>query len=409
MIPVEGAPQVLILRDAREARVALARAGVSEVGMKVMDKRALFCTIRVSGLGIREVNILKQELTARGGDVAVSEDLFQWMKENGGCLLMGTLAQFERLLPRLKGPDTGLYDLADSIETALRNYSEPMPACHAGLRLEQAPLLMGILNVTPDSFSDGGSHRDVDAAVLHALEMVARGATFVDVGGESTRPGSEPVDELDEQQRVMPVIKALARPLHGRLSIDTCKARVAHEALAAGAFMVNDISALRADKGMVAVVRDAACPVVLMHMQGDPRTMQDAPAYRDVVGDVYAFFLERLNWAVDNGLSEENLLIDPGIGFGKTTAHNLELLRNLEAFKSLGRPIVVGASRKRFLGDLLGIQDARQRDVATAATTTMAVLAGAHIVRVHEIAGNREAAFVARAVLDAGAGRTVGP
>ena len=140
MIPAEGSPQVLILRDAREAQAALARAGVSEVGMKVMDKRALFRTVRVSGLGIREVNILKQELTSRGGDVAVSEDLFQWMKENGGCLLMGTLAQFERLLPRLKGPDTGLHELAESIETALRNYSEPMPPCHPGLHLEQAPL-----------------------------------------------------------------------------------------------------------------------------------------------------------------------------------------------------------------------------------------------------------------------------
>lgn len=257
MIPAEGSPQVLILRNDREAQAALARAGVSEIGLKVIDKRALFHTIRVSGLGIREVNILKKELTSRGGDVAVSEDLFQWMKENGGCLLMGTLAQFERLLPRLKGPDTGLHELAVSIETALHNYAEPLPPCHPGLHLEQAPLLMGILNVTPDSFSDGGAYKDLDSAVLHALDMVARGAALVDVGGESTRPGSEPVYELDELKRVMPVIEALARPLHGRLSVDTCKARVAAEALAAGAFMVNDVSALRLDSEMVAVVRDA--------------------------------------------------------------------------------------------------------------------------------------------------------
>lgn len=403
MIPSEGSPQVLVLRDAGETQAALQRAGVSEVGMKVMDKRALFRTVRVSGLGIREVNLLKQELTSRGGDVAVSEDLFQWMKENGGCLLMGTIAQFDRLLPRLKGPDTGLHALAESIETALRNFSEPVPSCHAGLHLDQAPLLMGILNVTPDSFSDGGSYKDVDSAVMHALDMVARGAALVDVGGESTRPGSEAVYDEDELARVMPVVQALARPLHGRLSVDTCKARVAAQALAAGAFMVNDVSALRADREMVSVVRDAGCPVVLMHMQGDPRTMQDAPTYRDVVEDVYAFFLERLNWAVDNGLQEENLLVDPGIGFGKTTAHNLRLLHNLESFRSLGRPLVLGASRKRFLGELLGLAAPKQRDVATAATTTMAVMAGAHIVRVHEIAGNREAALVARAVMDAGA------
>jgi len=165
--------------------------------------------------------------------------------------------------------------------------------------------------------------------------------------------------------------------------------------------MVNDISALRMDPEMVAVVRDAACPVVLMHMLGKPKTMQEDPTYRDVVEELYAFFLERLNWAVDKGIKEENLLIDPGIGFGKTTAHNLAILRNLSAFRSLGRPIVVGASRKRFLGEVLGIDEPRERDVATAATTTMAVLAGAHIVRVHRVGPNRQAAGIARAVLGA--------
>jgi dihydropteroate synthase len=401
MIPAEGSPQVLALKSIAEVQAALGRAGVSDVGLKVMDRRAVFRVVRVSGLGIRAVNILKQELTSRGGDVAVSEDLFQWMKEDGGCLLLGTLAQFERLLPRLKGPDLGLQDLAASIEAALRNYDDPTPPCHPGLHLRQAPLLMGVLNITPDSFSDGGLHRDLDSTVLHGLEMVARGAALVDVGGESTRPGAGPVFELEELRRVMPVIQALARSLPGRVSIDTYKARVAAEALAAGAFMVNDISALRMDREMVAVVRDADCPVVLMHMLGKPSTMQDNPVYRDVIEGLHAFFLERLTWAVDNGLKEENLLIDPGIGFGKTTAHNLQILGNLEAFRSLGRPIVVGASRKRFLGEVLGIEGARERDVATAATTAIAVLAGAHVIRVHDIAINSEAAGIARAVLGA--------
>jgi dihydropteroate synthase len=399
MIPAEGSPQVLALKGTAEVQAALERVGVSKMGLKLMDKRALFRVVRVSGVGIREVNILKQELTSRGGDVAVSEDLFAWMKENGGCLLMATAAQFERLLPRLKGPDLGLHALAESIEAALRNYDLATPACHPRLPLAQAPLLMGILNVTPDSFSDGGLHTSLDSTVLFGLEMVARGATLVDVGGESTRPGAEAVYELEELKRVLPVVQALARSLPGRVSIDTYKARVAAEALAAGAFMVNDVSALRMDREMVAVVRDADCPVVLMHMLGKPRTMQDDPVYRDVVEDVHAFFLERLNWAVDNGVKEENLLIDPGIGFGKTTAHNLELLRNLEAFRSLGRPVVIGASRKRFLGEILSIESPPERDTATTATTALAVLGGAHIVRVHEIAHNREAAEIARAVL----------
>jgi dihydropteroate synthase len=260
---------------------------------------------------------------------------------------------------------------------------------------------MGILNVTPDSFSDGGVHVQLETAVQSGLEMVARGADLVDVGGESTRPGSQPVSEDEEIHRVSPVVQALARPLPGRVSVDTSKARVAAEVLALGAFMINDVTALRADPEMVAVVRDAGCPVVLMHMQGDPRTMQDKPSYDDVTGEVYRFFVERLNWAVDHGLEEQNLLIDPGIGFGKTMAHNLTLLRELEAFRSLGRPIVVGASRKRFLGELLGIEDPRSRDRATASVTAMAVLAGAHVIRVHEIEGNREAASVARAVREA--------
>jgi dihydropteroate synthase len=197
---------------------------------------------------------------------------------------------------------------------------------------------------------------------------------------------------------VLPVVAALATSLPGRLSVDTYKARVAAKAVAAGAYMINDISALRMDPEMVAVVRDAGCPVILMHMLGEPKTMQVAPSYGDVVEDLYAFFAERLEWAVANGLKEENLLIDPGLGFGKTTAHNLAILRGLETFRSLGRPIVVGASRKRFLGEILGIDEASARDEATAATTVLAVSSGVHVLRVHRVGVNRDAVRIALAV-----------
>ena len=267
-----------------------------------------------------------------------------------------------------------------------------------GLDLSDAPLLMGVLNVTPDSFSDGGSYAGTGEAARAALAMVQEGAALIDVGGESTRPGSDPLPEDEELARVLPVVQALASSLPGRISVDTYKARVAAQALAAGAFMVNDVSALRMDSEMVAVVRDADCPVVLMHMLGEPKTMQVERPYGDVVEDVYAFFAERLDWCVSNGLKEENLLIDPGLGFGKTTEHNLALLRGLDAFRSLGRPIVLGASRKRFLGEILGIDKASERDEATAATTVVAVCSGAHVIRVHNVAVNRDAARVARAV-----------
>lgn len=401
MIPSEGRPRVLTLSDIPEVRAALRRARVSVGGINIMDKKALFRVVRVSGLDVRAANILKQEMLSRGGEVATSRDVYEMDAEEADCLVMGTLTQFERLLPKLRAQPFGLRGLAGSIEAVLRHYDAPVPACPPGLDLSEAPLLMGVVNVTPDSFSDGGSYADTNAAVRAGLDLVAEGAALVDVGGESTRPGADSVSLQEEAARVLPVVEALARELPGRVSVDTYKAGVAARALAAGAYMINDISALRMDEEMVAVVRDARCPLVLMHMLSDPKTMQRDPVYDDVVEELYAFFVERLNWAVDNGLNEEDLLIDPGIGFGKTSAHNLQILRELAVFRSLGRPIVVGTSRKRFLGEVLGIEGPEERDQATAATTVLAAAAGAHIVRVHRVGLNRDAARVARAVFAA--------
>jgi dihydropteroate synthase len=399
MIPAEGRPQVLVLWDLAQVKATLEHARVSTAGIDIMEKKGLFRVVRVKDLNLRAASILKQEMLSRGGEVAISREVYEWWGEKADCVLMGTLAQFERLLPKLKAQPFGLRSLAVSMETALRNHDDTVPICHPGLVFTDAPLMMGILNVTPDSFSDGNAYADVDAAVRCGLQMVEDGAALVDVGGESTRPGSDPVSLEDELERVLPVVKALASELPGRISVDTCKARVAAEALASGAYMINDISALRMDPGMISVVRDADCPVVLMHMLGEPKSMQENPVYGDVVDELYEFFVERLNWAVDKGLKEKNLLIDPGLGFGKTTAHNLEILRDLAAFRSLGRPIVVGASRKRFLGEILGIDDPQERDAATAATTVIAAVAGAHIARVHQIGLNRDAARVTQAIL----------
>jgi dihydropteroate synthase len=398
VIPAAGSPHVLVLRDLLEVRAALQQARVSGAGIGIMENKALFRVVRVDGLDVRAASILKQEMLSRGGEVATSREVYELTGESADCLIMGTLAQFERLLPKLRQQPFGLRKLAGSLEAALRNYDDPLPACHPGLDLTEAPLLMGVVNVTPDSFSDGGDHADAAAAVRAALQMAEEGAALVDVGGESTRPGADPLPLEEELSRVVPLIKALAADLPGRISIDTYKAPVAAAALEAGAYMVNDISALRADPELLAVVRDAGCPVVLMHMLGEPKTMQESPAYKDVVEEVYAFFLERLEWAVEHGLREENLLIDPGIGFGKTVAHNLELLRDLAVFRSLGRPVVVGASRKRFLGEILGHPEPKDRDEGTAATTVAVTLAGAHIVRVHRVGLNRDAVRVARAI-----------
>ena len=212
---------------------------------------------------------------------------------------------------------------------------------------------MGIVNVTPDSFSDGGAFLQPDAAVAHGLDLVGEGAEILDVGGESTRPGAEPVSEVEELRRVIPVIEGLASAeMTARISIDTSKAKVAEAALGAGANLVNDVSALRADPQMVGLVVESECECCLMHMLGEPRTMQRAggPQYKDVVADVKAFLEERLSFAVREGVREDRIMLDPGIGFGKTVVHNLELLRRLDELTELGRPLVIGTSRKSFLG-----------------------------------------------------------
>lgn len=261
--------------------------------------------------------------------------------------------------------------------------------------------VMGILNVTPDSFSDGGCFTDVTRAVEHGLAMEREGASVIDVGGESTRPGAEPVSEQDELGRVVPVIEGLrAAGLAARISVDTSKASVAAAALDAGAELVNDVTALRADPGMAGLVAARGVPCVLMHMRGAPRTMQRDPRYADVVGEVRAFLEERLDAALEAGIAEERIWLDPGIGFGKTVEHNLALLRELPTLAALGRPIVVGTSRKSFLGRLTG-RDFAGLAAATVATSVLAYERGARVFRVHDVAPTRDALLVTAATVAA--------
>ena len=260
--------------------------------------------------------------------------------------------------------------------------------------------IMGVVNVTPDSFSDGGRHPDAEAAVAHGRALAAQGAALIDVGGESTRPGAEPVGEQEELRRVLDVVGGLAA---GGLavSVDTSKAAVARRALEAGAVYVNDVTAFRQDAGMAGVVAAAGCRCCLMHMRGAPRTMQEDPRYEDVVDDVKAFLLERATGAVAAGVAEERIEVDPGIGFGKTAAHNLQLLRRLDEIVALGFPVVLGTSRKAFLGTLTGRADPQERVAATVATAVLGLQAGARVFRVHDVAAVRDALVVAEAVLTA--------
>ena len=256
---------------------------------------------------------------------------------------------------------------------------------------------MGVVNVTPDSFSDGGQFLDADAAVEHGLRLTAEGADILDVGGESTRPGADPVSEDEELGRVVPVIERLASDGRARLSIDTTKVAVARAALDAGASLVNDVSAFRFDPGMAALVAETGVGCCLMHMLGEPRTMQEDPRYDDVVSEVKAFLEERLAFAVSEGVDEERVWLDPGIGFGKTVEHNLELLRRLDEIVAIGRPVVVGTSRKSFLGKLAGGRDEGERLPGTIATNVLALERGASVFRVHDVAQHADALAVATA------------
>lgn len=263
-------------------------------------------------------------------------------------------------------------------------------------RLER-PLLMGIVNVTPDSFFDGGRFCDPQRAVAHALRLVEEGADLLDIGAESTRPGALPVDEQEERRRLVPVVAAVAKAVSVPISVDTSKAEVAKAAIDAGAIMVNDVTALRGDSAMVGVVAQAGVALVLMHMQGTPDIMQHAPRYDDVVGEVAQFLAERVRYAIDQGVARDRIVVDPGIGFGKTLGHNLDLLANLRVFAELGYPLLVGPSRKGFIGQLTD-QSVEARGWGTAGVVALAVEQGANILRVHDVGPMKDVAKVAVAI-----------
>ena len=251
--------------------------------------------------------------------------------------------------------------------------------------------VMGILNVTPDSFSDGGCYLDVERAVAHAKLMVAEGATLIDIGGESSRPGASAVSISEELARILPVIRAIVDTVDVLLSIDTYKAEVARHALEAGAHLINDITALRGDTAMAAVVSEMEAGLILMHMKGTPRTMQQAPQYDDVVSEICDSLQTSIKAAESEGINADRIIIDPGIGFGKTVEHNLEILKRLTEFRDLHKPLLIGTSRKSFIGNILGLP-VTERVEGTTATTCWAIIHGADIVRVHDVKANVRAA-----------------
>ncbi len=390
--------RVLELNGLADARREIKKVGAGEKGVDIMAHKAIHRVVRVSSVDVRAAGILKQEMLSLGGEAAVSWGSLERSAGETDVLLMATLKQYDLLKRKLLEQPFGLREMAGELDKVISRYSStPTPLTLGdGVFDWSRTYVMGVLNVTPDSFSGDGLSGDLDAVSDRASLMVDSGVDFFDVGGESTRPGSNPVSVKEELERVVPVIELLVKKFNVPVSIDTYKVEVAEAALKAGACMVNDIYGLRSE-GMAGLLAQWGVPVVLMHMQGTPKNMQGNPSYDSVVGDVYRFFSEQVEYAVDSGIKRENIVLDPGIGFGKKLEHNLSLLRHLGDFRSLGLPLLVGVSRKSFIGELLDLPVGERLEGSLAAVS-VSIARGADIVRVHDVGETVRAVRVADAL-----------
>ena len=377
----------------------MAKLGVTPEGIEIMGKKRALC-MKVRDVSPEAALIIKQEALARACEVAVHKDVLSKQIELSDILLWGPLPQIESLCSKISSQPFGLADIADDLRSMMKNIKIDSWTLKAGehtLYLGRKPVIMGVLNVTPDSFSDGGRYMRKEDAVARGIQMVEEGAGIIDVGGESSRPSAKPVPVRTEKERVLPVLKELTGEVDVPISIDSYHPEVVEEAILAGATIINDITGLRS-KEMIELAADSGLPVVLMHMKGMPQSMQKDPIYDDVVEDISIFFEEQMTKAAEGGVAENQLILDPGIGFGKTTSHNLTLQSRLYEFRGLGRPLLVGSSRKSFIGAVLG-DDAAQRLEGSLASVVVARLRGAAVFRVHDVKETRRALAVAEAIM----------
>lgn len=388
--------RILSSSDSREFEKIFSRLHVDKTGIKIMLPKTEQLLVFVDSLNVPAANILKQELLSTGADAALHKGACNFSVRETPCLLIGRKDQFLHLIKKLLAQPFGLKRLAAELKETLKAYeSIPAPMSIGSKRFDFAngPLMMGIINVTPDSFSGDGLSGSLDSILQKAETLIKGGADILDVGGESTRPGSTRVPLSEERKRVIPAIKGIVKRFAIPISVDTSKSQIAEEALDVGAHLVNDVTALLGDRKMVEVVKAHNAPVVIMHhrFKSNPR---------DSIGEICEFFGERLSFLEKRGIANEKLILDPGIGFGKDAKQNLLILKHLREFKIFGRPILLGPSRKSFIGKVMGA-GAGERLPGTLASIVRGHANGAHIFRVHDVREARQALALSQAIEDA--------
>lgn len=391
--------RVLSIGSLADAEQELSRIGADPGGTVRMAPKMLARCIHLSDLQCRQANILKQEMLALGGDAAVARGTVACSIDSTDVILIGTDRQLHQLCNKLSPQPFGLPALGGELADLLKRFTVTPQSWRTSKRdiPLNRPLIMGILNITPDSFSDGSCYLDPEQALDRAMQMIAEGADIIDIGGESTRPGSAAVDAEEEIRRVLPIVSKLSGKISCPVSVDTRKSLVAKAVIAAGAEIINDVSGLTFDPLLAPIVAESRVGVVLMHTRGTPGTMQQDTRYDNLIGEICDSLRNLRDSAITHGISSECIAIDPGIGFAKDVAGNLEILRRMREFTSLGQPLLIGSSRKSFIGTTLG-RETGDRLYGTAATVATAVINGASIIRVHDVRAMRDVVDMAHAI-----------
>jgi dihydropteroate synthase len=395
---------VVEIKNLEDAAVIFKKIGVDPYGIDAMASKTINVNILLEDQPCKIANIIKQEMLSVGGDAAVARGSVSCSVLVSDILIMGTLKQILALVKKIEKQPFGLNFIAGNIVELLKNISQNeyvVKTFRREIHLGKKTLIMGILNVTPDSFSDGGLFYSQQKAIERGLEMAGEGADIIDIGGESTRPGAKSVSAAIELKRVLPVIESLVKQVKIPISIDTKKAQIARMAVTAGAEIINDISALNSDKDMAMAVRETRAAVILMHMRGKPRNMQKGKlVYDNLMAEITDYLKKSSEKALKAGIEKDCLVIDPGIGFGKTPEDNYKIIKNLSQLKELGLPVMIGTSRKSFIGKVTG-GEPNERIEGTAASVAAAIINGCHIVRVHDVAAMKKVAAVTDAIVHA--------